>query len=337
MSTLSFKKKISVLGAGSWGTALAITFAYRHDVLMWEFDPAQVEAIERDRRNKKFLPVAGLPDTVHVTGDMEASIRDADIVLFAVPSHVLRQVARQAAPFITKKQYLVSVVKGIERGTHLRMSEVIGDEIKNCKGIIALSGPTHAEEVARKVPTAIVAASESRRAAKAVQRMFITPWFRVYSSNDIIGVEVGAALKNVIAIAAGISDGLNMGDNTKAALITRGLAEIKRLGLKMGANEETFSGLSGMGDLIVTCMSKYSRNRKVGNLLGHGRSLDDILHEMTQVAEGVTNTTSALELAKVHDVELPIAQAVGAILFKDMPAKDISHLLMSRSAKDEFY
>jgi len=337
MSTLSFRKKISILGAGSWGTALAVTFAYRHDVLMWGFDPEQVKKIETERRNKKFLPVVGLPDSVHVTGDMEESIRDADVVLFAVPSHVLRKVVKQAAGFTTRKQYLVTVVKGIERGTHQRMSEVLADEVKNHKGIIALSGPTHAEEVAKKAPTAIVAASRNRRAAKALQWMFITPWFRVYSSADIIGVEVGAALKNVIAIAAGICDGLNFGDNSKAALITRGLAEIKRLGLKMGAREETFSGLSGMGDLIATCMSKYSRNRKVGYLLGHGRSLDDILNEMTQVAEGVTNTRSALEIAALHKVELPIAQAVGAILFKGMPAADISQLLMSRSAKDEFY
>lgn len=337
MNSLGFRKKVAVLGAGSWGTALALSLARRHDVLMWEFDQEQVRKIEHDRRNKKFLPMAGLPENVHVTGDMAEAIRDADLVLFAVPSHVLRGVARQASPHITARQYLVSVVKGIEQGTHCRMSEVIAAEVPQHKGIVALSGPTHAEEVARRMPTAIVAASAKRRAAAAVQRAFMSPDFRVYTNPDIIGVEVGAALKNVVAIAAGICDGLNFGDNTKAALITRGLAEIKRLGLRMGAKDATFSGLSGMGDLIVTCMSKYSRNRKVGFLLGHGRSLDDILKEMTQVAEGVKNTQSAMELAKKYGIEMPIAQAMGAILFRNMPVKDLTGLLMTRSAKDETY
>lgn len=337
MNSLGFRKKVAVLGAGSWGTALALALARRHDVLMWEFDNEQVTKIEQERRNKKFLPMVGLPDNVHVTGDMAAAIRDAYLVLFAVPSHVLRGVARQAGLHITAKQYLVSVVKGIEQGTHRRMSEVIAEEVAASKGIVALSGPTHAEEVARNMPTAIVAASGKRSAASAVQRAFMSPDFRVYTNTDIIGVEVGAALKNVVAIAAGICDGLNFGDNTKAALITRGLAEIRRLGLKMGARDSTFSGLSGMGDLIVTCMSKYSRNRKVGFLLGHGRSLDDILKEMTQVAEGVKNTQSAMELAKKYGIEMPIAQAMGAILFRNMPVKDLSGLLMTRAAKDETY
>lgn len=331
------KKKIAVLGGGSWGTALAVTFAARHDVSVWEFNAEQAAAVEQERRNKIFLPMVRLPRNVHFSNDMSGVISGADAVIFAVPSHVLRAVCGQAAGLITGKQYLVSVVKGIEEQTMLRMSEIIDQTIPSKKGVVALLGPTHAEEVARQVPSLILAASEKLRHSRAVQKLFITESFRVYASRDIVGAEIGAALKNVIAIAAGICDGLNYGDNTKAALITRGLAEIKRLGVKMGAKEDTFAGLSGMGDLIVTCMSRYSRNRKVGQMLGHGRKLEDILAEMSQVAEGVKNTRSALALAEKHGVELPIASAVSQVLFHDLPAKEIGHLLMTRAPKNEFY
>jgi glycerol-3-phosphate dehydrogenase (NAD(P)+) len=331
------RKKIAVLGGGSWGTALAVTFAEHHDVLIWEFDPEAARQVESDRRNKAFLPMVAFPDSVHVTNVMDEAIDGAAVVVYAVPSHVLRQVARQTAALVTRDQLLVTVVKGVEQDTLMRMSEVIADCVPQFKAVVALTGPTHAEEVGKKIPSAIVAASARLRDARAVQRLFMTPNFRIYTNNDVIGAEVSAALKNVVAIAAGICDGLAYGDNTKAALITRGLAEIKRLGMKMGAREETFSGLAGMGDLIVTCMSKFSRNRKVGMLLGHGRSLEDILKEMNQVAEGVKNTKSALSLAKKYEVELPIASAVGAVLFGGMPASKIGQLLMTRAPRDEFY
>lgn len=334
---ISRHKKIAVIGGGSWGTALAVTFAAKHNVMVWEFDPKQAAVVEQERRNKLFLPIVKLPDNLHFTNDMGKVIKDAEAVVFAVPSHVLRTVCEQAAQYITKKQYLVSVVKGIEESTLMRMSQVIDTTIPVKNGVVALLGPTHAEEVARGIPSLILAASEKVRNSRVVQKLFITDFFRVYSSQDIIGAEIGAALKNVIAIAAGICDGLSYGDNTKAALITRGLAEIKRLGIKMGASENTFAGLSGMGDLIVTCMSRYSRNRKVGQMLGHGRKLTDILEEMNQVAEGVKNTRSAIALSNKYNVELPIATAVSEVLFNDLPAKEIGHLLMTRSPKMEFY
>ena len=337
MKRILSRMKVAILGAGSWGTALGITFAGMHDVLMWEFDAARATQFEHDRRNKLFLPMVGFPERLHITNDMQEAIRDARVVIFAVPSHVLREVVRKAAPYITKSQYLVSVVKGVETTTLMRMTEVIASEAPSNHGVVALIGPTHAEEVARGIPTAIVAASAHHSHAKTIQRYFMTPRFRIYTNSDVIGVEVGSALKNVIAIAAGICDGLKYGDNTKAALMTRGLAEMRRLGIKMGADEKTFSGLAGMGDLIVTCNSRFSRNRKVGMLLGHGRRLDDILKEMTQVAEGVINTKSALALGKRYDVELPITNAVAAVLFKNMDPAQIGQMLMTRSAKHEFY
>ena len=331
------RRKIAILGGGSWGTALGVVFSERHEVLIWEFDAAQAKQVEKERRNTIFLPKIKLPDNMHITNDMALCIANADVVVFAVPSHVLRQTAVQAALYTTKKQYLVSVVKGVEQNTLMRMSEVIQECIPESKGVIALLGPTHAEEVANGLPSTIVASCVDHKHATAIQKLFITPRFRIYTNTDMIGSEISSALKNVIAIAAGICDGLNYGDNTKAAVITRGLAEIKRLGLKMGADPVTFSGLTGMGDLIVTCMSRHSRNRKVGMMLGRGRSLEDILESMQQVAEGVKNTKSALSLAKKYKVELPVAAAVHQILFDKLKPRDISGLLMTRSPKSEFY
>lgn len=337
MKRILSRMKVAILGAGSWGTALGITFAGMHDVLMWEFDPLRASQFEAERRNRIFLPMIGFPERLHVTNSIEKALDGARVIIFAVPSHVLREVVRKAAPYISKSQYLVSVVKGVETTTLMRMTEVIANEAPTNHGVVALIGPTHAEEVARNIPTAIVAASTNHGHAKAIQRYFMTPKFRIYTNSDVIGVEIGSAIKNVIAIAAGICDGLKYGDNTKAALMTRGLAEMRRLGVKMGADEKTFSGLSGMGDLIVTCGSRLSRNRKVGMLLGHGRQLDDILKEMTQVAEGVINTKSALALGKRFDVELPITSAVASVLFKNVKPSQIGNMLMTRSAKHEFY
>ncbi|MDR2733297.1 MAG: NAD(P)-dependent glycerol-3-phosphate dehydrogenase [Spirochaetota bacterium] len=331
------RMKVAILGAGSWGTALGVLFANMHDVMLWEFNAEYAAKFERERRNRIFLPMAGFPENLHVTNNIEEAIASARIVLFAIPSHFLRGVVRKAAPYISHDQLLVSVVKGIETDTLLRMSEVIESELTSCRGVVALSGPTHAEEVARGIPAAIVAAAKKARDARLVQHYFMTPRFRIYSNSDLLGVELAAALKNVIAIAAGIADGLKYGDNTKAALMTRGLAEIRRLGVKMGARQETFSGLSGMGDLVVTCTSRYSRNRGVGMQLGQGRKLDDILRDMQQVAEGVVNTKSALLLGKKYHVELPIASAVGAVLFHGLRPAEMGDMLMTRSAKREFY
>ena len=331
------RMKIAIIGAGSWGTALGVTFAAMHEVVLWEFNPESAAQYERDRRNKLFLPLVGFPANLHVTNTIGEAITGARVVVFAVPSHVLRQVVRQAAPYIARNQLLVSVVKGIETDSLLRMSEVIESEVPRYRGIVVLSGPTHAEEVGCGIPSAIVAAAKNLHHARAVQRYFMTPKFRVYVNSDMPGVEIAAALKNVIAIAAGICDGLKYGENAKAALMTRGLAEIRRLGVKMGARDETFSGLSGMGDLIVTCTSRFSRNRSVGIQLGQGRRLDDILKGMRQVAEGVVNTKSALALARKYKVELPIASVVGAVLFEGLKAQEIGQILMTRSAKHEFY
>jgi len=332
-----YKKKIAVIGAGSWGTALAITFAHNHNVSLWDHNKERAIIMEKERRNQQALPLAKFPDRLKVSNDLEKTLDGARVITFAVPSHVLADVVKLVSPYLTKKQYLVSVVKGIQEETLLRMSDVIKNNAANYKGIVVLTGPTHAEEVANMIPSAIVAASSPLKHAKAIQKYFMTPFFRIYTNPDIIGVEVGGAMKNIIAIAAGISDGLNYGDNTKAALMTRGLAEMKRLGMKMGGKSKTFSGLSGMGDLIATCMSKFSRNRKVGMALGHGRSLDDILKDLHQVAEGVINTRNAMALSKKYDVELPITSAIYSVLYENRPAKDLGHLLMTRSAKKEFY
>lgn len=332
-------EKIVVMGAGSWGTALAILLAENgNEVTLWEYQNEKAVTVERERENKVFLPGAKFPDTLHVTSELEGLLEGAKYVVFSVPSQVLRKVIGSITTQITQDMVLVNTAKGLEVSTGLRMSEVMKEEIlgKYHKNIVALSGPTHAEEVANKLPTTILAAGEENKARK-VQELFTTNNFRVYLGNDIIGVEVGGAVKNCLAIAAGICDGLGYGDNTKAALITRGLAEIVRFGRSLGADERTFTGLSGIGDLIVTCASKHSRNRHVGEKLGQGMNLEQILNEMVMVAEGVPTVKAVYEKAQELEVNMPILEAVYKTIYEDADARKMVEELMVRDLKEEFY
>lgn len=272
--------RVTVLGAGSWGTTLGLVLhGNGHCVSMWEFDPKQVTALTRDRENQKFLPGTPLPGDLRISGDLAESLDGAEAVVFAVPSHTVRGVATSAAPFIHESAVVTNVAKGIENRTLLRMSEILSERLDRpgAKRIVSLVGPSHAEEVSRNVPTTIVSAALAEEDAVRVRDLFMTEHLRVYTNTDLVGVELGGSLKNVIAIAAGICDGLGYGDNTKGALLTRGLAEITRLGIVMGGRPETFAGLSGMGDLITTCISRHSRNRFVGEQIAAGKTLQEVL------------------------------------------------------------
>ncbi len=333
------KLKTTVLGAGSWGIALSLVLDHNgHQVKLWEFRPDAAERLQKTRDAKEFLPGIMLPPPIEVINDFRVACADADILIIAVPSHVVRSVGERLNQIhFNNPPVLINVAKGIENETLMRMSEVLQQTIAwaNPTNIVTLSGPSHAEEVSRKIPTAIVSASKNMAAAELVQQTFMNEFFRVYTNSDIVGVELGGALKNIIAIAAGICDGAGFGDNTKAALQPRGLVEIVRLGVAMGADPITFAGLSGMGDLIVTCMSRHSRNRYVGEQIGKGRKLDDILKEMVMVAEGVKTTKSAYALSKKYQVEMPITEQVYQILFEGKDAKVALKELMLRGPKEE--
>ncbi len=330
-------EKIAVLGAGSWGMTLAILLAERHNVKIWEFDKEQCEKLNKDRENKKFLPGIKIPDSIFISNNIEEVISDSNIVFFAVPSHIVRSLAARVKDLI-KDKIIVNVAKGIDTDTLERLSEVIRKE-SNTDKVVVLSGPSHAEEVSRKIPTTVVisAIKESNIDLEYLQKVIMTDRFRVYTNDDIIGVELGGALKNIIAIASGISDGLGYGSNTKAALMTRGLAEIERLGIKLGAKRETFAGLTGMGDLITTCISKFSRNRFVGEELGKGKKLKEILNNMIMVAEGVKTTLAAYKLSRKYEVVMPITEEVYKILYEDKDAKESVTTLMLRSPKPELW
>ncbi len=330
--------RVSVLGAGSWGTAIAMLLSSKYDdVILWEFRPDVAKELVETRENRLMLPGVRVPQKVKIISDFEKSVSHRDVLILSVPSHIMREVAIRLSKADFGNAILVNVAKGIENSTLMRMSEVIHDSIPGLSEdqMATLSGPSHAEEVSRKIPTAIVAASKNLKTAQDVQRIFMTPNFRVYASSDLIGVELGGSLKNIIAIGAGISDGVGYGDNTKAALITRGLVEITRLGTAMGADPMTFAGLSGMGDLIVTCMSRHSRNRYLGEQIGKGKTLQQVLDEMVMVAEGVRTTKSAHDLAKKYNVELPITEQVHKVLFEDKSPKEAVTELMGRGAKIE--
>ncbi len=330
--------RVSVLGAGSWGTALAILMASKYaDVILWEFRPDVAGELAETRENKLMLPDVFIPEKIRIISDFEEAVVHRDVLVLAVPSHIMREVSLRLNQADFGEAILVSVAKGIENQTLMRMSEVIHDAIPELPDsrLAVLSGPSHAEEVSREIPTAVVAASKLIKTAQDVQRIFMTPNFRVYASADLIGVELGGSLKNIVAIGAGISDGVGYGDNTKAALMTRGLVEITRLGAAMGADPMTFAGLSGMGDLIVTCMSRYSRNRHLGEEIGKGKTLQEALNEMVMVAEGVRTTESAYDLAKKYRVELPITEQVHKVLFEDKSPKAAVSELMGRGAKIE--
>lgn len=278
---------ISVIGAGSWGSALAVLLANNgHQVTLWSHDPKEVEMLQKDREQKDKLPGVILPDNIRIEADLEKSLTGQDVVVMAVPSPVVRSVAKQMAPFVKKDQIIVNVAKGIEDVTYMTLSDIIEQEIPDAQ-VCVLSGPSHAEEVGRGIPTTVVIGSKKKELAEMLQDIFMNHVFRVYTSPDIIGIELGGALKNVIALAAGITDGLGYGDNTKAALMTRGIAELSRLGVALGGKPETFSGLTGVGDLIVTCTSVHSRNRKAGYLMGKGKSADEAMKEVKMVVEGV--------------------------------------------------
>lgn len=337
MPEITTKEKICVLGAGSWGNTLAIILCSKFDVKMWEFNKEVAIKLQEERENKLLLKGFKFPDNLTVTNDLKDAVNHAKIIIFAVPSFALRELCNNVKYFIKSDQLLVSVIKGLEDNTFMRMSQIIDTVISEKKGVVALSGPTHAEEVIRGIPTTIVAACPKLQLAEEVQKAFMTEFFRVYTNEDIIGVEIAAAAKNVIAILAGISDGIGFGDNTKAALITRGLAEIIRLGKKINAKERTFSGLAGIGDLIVTCQSKHSRNRYVGEQLGKGRSIDEILGSMTMVAEGVKNCKSIYNYAKSLGVEMPLTEELYRILYEKADLKESLKRLLSRREKYEHW
>ena len=331
--------KIVVVGAGSWGTALALVLANKgcFDVRMWEYDKELAEKMEKERENSKLLPGVKFPDTLHVTNDDKDLLKDAKAVVFSIPSQVLRGVAARFSSQMRSDLLIINTGKGIEISSGLRLSEVIKDEIlgKYHNNIVVLSGPTHAEEVCKGIPTTIVGAGKLEK-ARAVQEIFNSEKFRVYVNEDIVGVELGGAVKNCLALGAGISDGMGFGDNTKAALITRGVAEMIRFGEKCGADPKTFYGLSGIGDLIVTCASKHSRNRYVGEKLGKGFTLKQILDEMIMVAEGVPTVKAVYTKAQELGVSMPIVEAVYKVLYEDKKAETMVKELMSRDLKEEF-
>jgi len=327
---------IAVLGAGSWGTTLAILLANNsHEVTLWSYRERYAEEIRTTGKNSAFLPGIRIPQTIKVTSDLVEAVRGSEMIVVAVPSQFVRSVIRSLNSL--RNPVVVNVAKGIENETLLTMSGLLLDVLPDlsARNIVTLSGPSHAEEVSQKIPTTVVAASTDLASAKLAQSVFMTPQFRVYVSTDLRGVELGGALKNVIAIAAGIVDGASLGDNTKAALMTRGIAEITRLGVALGAEQRTFSGLSGIGDLMVTCMSRHSRNRYVGVEIGKGRKLSDILSEMVMVAEGVATTRSAYDLACKVGVEVPIIAEVRKILFEEKDPLVACYDLMTRDPKEE--
>lgn len=327
--------KIAVIGSGGWGTAIAILLSSRgHDVYLWSWIQEETDRLSRDRENKEFLPNVKFPDTIYCTHDMQKCTENAELIITAAPSPATRTTAKQLAPYISDGQKIVNISKGLEEGTLLRLSEVYKQEIPQAD-VSVMSGPSHAEEVSRGLPTTNVVASDSIETAKQIQDIFMGEMFRVYTSTDVTGVELGGALKNVIALCAGISDGLGYGDNTKAALMTRGLAEIARLGKAMGADERTFMGLSGVGDLIVTCTSMHSRNRRAGILIGQGKTLQETLDEVHMVVEGVNTATAAYEMAKKYNVTMPIVTEAYNILFNGTDARSAVLNLMTREKRQE--
>lgn len=330
--------KIAILGAGGWGTTLSILLYYNgHDVTLWEYKKSYAKILDKSRINHLYLPGIKIPQEIKISNNLQETCSDKNIIVIAIPSQHIRDVIKKLDFHFIKNSILLSVAKGIEKNTLFTVSQIILDLFPkiNKSQISVLSGPSHAEEVVKRIPTAVVAASKDLETAKTVQATFMNSYFRVYSSDDLIGVELGGAFKNVIAIGAGIIDGAGFGDNTKAAIMTRGVAEITRLGLAMGAKPETFAGLSGMGDLIVTCMSKHSRNRYVGEQIGKGMKLKDVLMKMTMVAEGVETTRSVVRLSEKMKIETPIANEVYKILFEDKDPIKATNDLMTRNMKIE--
>ena len=340
---------VTVLGTGAWGTTLASLLADERlrqaqgdataaeTVLLWDHHPERAAVMERDRENRDYLPGISFPPNLRVTSDLAEALRDRTLVLFVIPSQRLREQAKTAAPLLAPETIVVSCSKGLELGTRLRMSQVLRQELPGAIAIAALSGPNLAMEIARGLPAAAVVASDSPGAAETARTLLTAGMYRVYTSDDMAGVELGGALKNIIALGVGISDGLSYGENAKAAFMTRALAEISRLALAAGANPLTLAGLAGLGDLIATCSSPLSRNRTLGLELAKGRALDDVLAERKTVAEGVTTTRAALELAAALHVELPITEQIAGVLFEERDVKEAVRLLMLRDPKHELH
>lgn len=326
---------ISIIGAGSWGTALAVLLHKNgHKITVWSIVEAEIEMLRKEHEHKDKLPGVKLPEDMVFTVSLEEAVKDKDILVLAVPSPYTRTTAHNMAPLVKEGQIIVNVAKGIEENSLLTLSQIVEEEIPQAV-VAVLSGPSHAEEVGRGIPTTIVVGARNKSTAEYLQNIFMNEVFRVYISPDMLGIELGAALKNVVALAAGIADGLGYGDNTKAALITRGIAEIARLGMAMGGKIETFSGLTGIGDLIVTCASMHSRNRRAGILIGKGYTMEQAMDEVKMVVEGVYSAKAAMGLAEKYQVQLPIIEQVNNVLFKGMPVDEAVKNLMLRDKKIE--
>ena len=327
--------KVSVVGAGTWGTALAITLAKNgHEVMLWSALLREVKALQESPDVIPNLPGASLPHSVVVTEDLEEACKDKELIVFAVASPYVGATAHRCRPYIKEGQKIVNVAKGIEDGKLDTLSDILNEELPGAD-IAVMSGPSHAEEVSRGIPTTCVVGATTKKTASFIQDIFMNEFFRIYTSPDIIGIELGGSLKNVIALAAGIADGLGFGDNTKAALMTRGIAEISRLGVKMGGRIETFSGLSGVGDLFVTCTSHHSRNRNAGYLIGKGYTMEEAMKEVNQVVEGVHSAKAALALARKYNVSMPIVEQINLVLFEGKNAADaVSDLLLRDKAQE---
>lgn len=329
-------KKISLLGAGSWGTALAILLANNgHEVTLWSALETEITLLRTKREHVDRLPGVKLPDSIMISDNLEEACTDKDLIVFSVASPYVRSTAKQCADYMKPGQVIVNVGKGIEESTLMTLTEVLSEELPMAE-VTVLSGPSHAEEVSKGIPTTVVVGAEKKATAAFIQDIFMNEVFRVYISSDIVSIELGGALKNVIALAAGMVDGLGFGDNTKAALITRGIAEMTRLGVTMGGKKETLSGLSGLGDLIVTCTSTHSRNHNAGELIGKGYSMDEAMAEVKQVVEGVYSAKAARKLAKKYQVSMPIIEAVNQVLFEGKSAKEATVELLTRDRIAEY-
>lgn len=327
--------KVSIIGAGSWGTALSVVLHNNgHEVTVWSIMEDEIDMLKSKHEHIDKLPGVKLPEDMNFTTDLKEACTGKDVLVLAVPSPFTRSTSHSMKEFVADSQLIVSVAKGVEEDTLMTLSQIIKDEIPVCR-VAVLCGPSHAEEVGRCIPTTCVAGSADREVAEYVQNLFMNENFRVYTSSDVLGMELGAALKNVVALAAGIADGLGYGDNTKAALITRGIAEISRLGVKMGCLRSTFGGLTGIGDLIVTCASMHSRNRRAGILIGRGKSMDEAMAEVKMVVEGVYSAKAAKALGEKYGVDLPIIDQVNRILFEGKPAAEAVRDLMMRDRRDE--
>lgn len=326
---------VGIMGAGSWGTALSVLLSDNgHQVTVWSIDEKEVEMLSAKREHETKLPGVKIPDDMKITGNLEEAIQGKDFLVLAVPSPFTRATAKKMCPYVKEGQIIVDVAKGIEESTLMTLSQQIEQEIPQAD-VAVLSGPSHAEEVGKRLPTTCVIGAKSKKTAQYLQSAFISSVFRVYISPDILGIELGGSLKNVIALAAGIADGLGYGDNTKAALITRGIAEIARLGVKMGGKIESFTGLTGIGDLIVTCASVHSRNRKAGYLMGQGKSMQEAMDEVKMVVEGVYSAKAAKQLAEKYEVSMPIVEQVNAVLFEGKNPAEAVDDLMQRASKSE--